>query len=145
MSADNNMMSGFYEGILITIKMFIASSVFPFVVIFIILSILLQWKIPVLKGKYGEWVVKSKLRNLGDAYTVFHDVYLSNGKWGLTQVDHIVTSVYGVLLSKQNITVVGFLVMNINHTGRKSFIRRKQKCTIQSGKITAMFKLCLPT
>lgn len=29
MTADNNMMSGFYEGILIAIKMFIATSVFP--------------------------------------------------------------------------------------------------------------------
>ena len=29
MNADNNMMSGFYEGILIAITMFIASSVFP--------------------------------------------------------------------------------------------------------------------
>ncbi|MEK5038040.1 NERD domain-containing protein [Sporosarcina sp. FSL K6-3457] len=98
MNADNNMMSGFYEGILIAIKMFIASSVFPFVVIFVILSIILQWKMPVLKGKYGEWVVKSKLRNLGDAYTVFHDVYIPNGERGLTQVDHIVTSVYGVFV-----------------------------------------------
>ncbi len=98
MNADNNMMSGFYEGILITIKMFIASSVFPFVVIFVILSILLQWKMPVLKGKYGERVVKSRLRKLGDAYTVFHDVYIPNGERGLTQVDHIVTSVYGVFV-----------------------------------------------
>lgn len=98
MTADNNIMSGFYEGILLTIKMFIASSVFPFVVIFVILSILLQWKMPVIKGKYGEWVVKTKLRNLGDAYTVFHDVYIPNGERGLTQVDHIVTSVYGVFV-----------------------------------------------
>ena len=34
MNADNNMMSGFYEGILIAIKMFIASSMF-LVVVFI--------------------------------------------------------------------------------------------------------------
>ncbi|GEN82865.1 DNA-binding protein [Sporosarcina luteola] len=98
MSVDNNMMVGFYEGIWIAIKMFMASSMFPIVVIFLILSIILKLKMPVIKGKYGEWVVKSKLRNLGDAYTVFHDVYIPNGERGLTQVDHIVTSVYGIFV-----------------------------------------------
>ena len=98
MNADNNMMSGFFEGILIAITMFIASSMFLVVVFFVILWIILKWKLPVIKGKYGEWVVKSKLRKLGDAYTVFHDVYIPNGERGLTQVDHIVTSVYGVFV-----------------------------------------------
>jgi len=98
MNADNSMISGFYEGILIAIKMFITSSAFPIVVIYMILWIILQWKMPVVKGKYGEWVVKTKLRKLGDAYTVFHDVYIPNGERGLTQVDHIVTSVYGVFV-----------------------------------------------
>ncbi len=98
MNIDNNIMTGFYEGILIAIKIFITSSVFPLVVIFMILSIILQWKMTVIKGKYGEWVVKSKLRKLGHAYTVFHDVYIPNGERGLTQVDHIVTSVYGIFV-----------------------------------------------
>ena len=98
MTVDNNMMAGFYEGIWSVVKMFTASSVFPIVVIFLVLSIILRWKMPIIKGKYGEWIVKSKLRNLGDAYTVFHDVYIPNGERGLTQVDHIVTSVYGVFV-----------------------------------------------
>jgi len=98
MNADNNMISGFYEGILITIKMFVTSSAFLIVVLFVILWIILQWKMPVIKGKYGEWVVKRKLRKLGDAYTVFHDVYIPNGERGLTKVNHIVTSVYGVFV-----------------------------------------------
>jgi len=93
MNADNNMMSGFFEGILIAITMFIASSMFLVVVFIVILWIILKWKLPVIKGRYGEWVVKSKLRKLGDAYTVFYDVYIPNGERGLTQVDHIVTSV----------------------------------------------------
>jgi len=92
------MITGFYEGILITIKMFMTSSAFLVVVLFVIFWIVLQWKMPVLKGRYGEWVVKTKLRKLGDAYTVFHDVYIPNGERGLTQVDHIVTSVYGVFV-----------------------------------------------
>lgn len=98
MNADNSMISGFYEGILITIKMFMTSSAFLVVVLFVVLWMILQWKMPVIKGKYGEWVVKTKLRKLGDAYTVFHDVYIPNGERGLTQVDHIVTSVYGVFV-----------------------------------------------
>jgi len=98
MNSANSMITGFYEGILITIKMFMTSSAFLVVVLFVILWIILQWKMPVIKGEYGEWVVKSKLRKLGDAYTVFHDVYIPNGERGLTQVDHIVTSVYGVFV-----------------------------------------------
>ena len=62
MNADNNIMSGFFEGILIAITMFISSSMFLVVVFFVILWIILKWKLPVIKGKYGEWVVKSKLR-----------------------------------------------------------------------------------
>jgi len=98
MNAANSMITGFYEGILITIKMFMTSSAFLVVVLFVIFWIVLQWKMPVLKGRYGEWFVKTKLRKLGDAYTVFHDVYIPNGERGLTQVDHIVTSVYGVFV-----------------------------------------------
>ncbi|WOV86956.1 NERD domain-containing protein [Sporosarcina oncorhynchi] len=95
---DNNMISGFYEGILLFLKMFIASSAFPFVVIFMIVSVVVRWKMPVIKGMYGEWVVKSKLKRLGESYTVFHDVYIPNGDRGLTQVDHIVTSAYGIFV-----------------------------------------------
>ena len=98
MNVDNNMMSGFYEGVLIAIKIFVASSLFPFIVLFVIMSIVLKWKMPLIKGKYGEWAVKSKLRNIGEEYTIFHDVYVPNGERGLTQVDHIVTSIYGVFV-----------------------------------------------
>ncbi|WP_432361408.1 NERD domain-containing protein [Sporosarcina sp. UB5] len=98
MKVDSSMMLGFYEGIWIGIKLFITSNMFPFVVLFIVMSIILKWKMPVIKGKYGEWIVKSKLRKLGEAYTVFHDVYIPNGERGLTQVDHIVTSVHGVFV-----------------------------------------------
>ncbi|MCG7344808.1 NERD domain-containing protein [Sporosarcina sp. ACRSL] len=98
MNVDNSMMSGFYEGILSVIMMLLASSVFPFAVVIVILMIILKRRMPVIKGKYGESVVKSKLRNLGDEYNVFHDVYIPNGEGGLTQVDHIVTSVHGVFV-----------------------------------------------
>ncbi|MBD7985959.1 NERD domain-containing protein [Sporosarcina sp. Sa2YVA2] len=95
---ENTMIAGFYEGILLFLKMFITSSAFPFVVLFMILSMVVRWKMPVIKGMFGEWVVKSKLRRLGESYTVFHDVYIPNGDRGLTQVDHIVTSVYGIFV-----------------------------------------------
>ena len=45
MNADNSMMSGFNEGSLITIKMFITSSAFPVIVLLVILWNILQWKI----------------------------------------------------------------------------------------------------
>ena len=92
------MIAGFFAGILSVVMMLITSSVFPLIVLFIVLSLVVQWKMPIIKGKYGEWVVNSKLQKLGDAYTVYHDVYIPNGVRGLTQVDHIVTSVYGVFV-----------------------------------------------
>lgn len=92
------MISGFFGGILSVLIMLITSSVFPLLVLFIVLSLVVQRKMPIIKGKYGEWVVKSKLQKLGDAYTVFHDVYIPNGERGLTQVDHIVTSENGVFV-----------------------------------------------
>ena len=95
---ENNMIAGFYEGILLFLKIFIASSAFPFVILFMIVSVIVRWKMPVIKGMFGEWVVKTKLRRLGESYTVFHDVYIPNGNRGLTQVDHIVTSVYGIFV-----------------------------------------------
>lgn len=98
MNVENSMTSGFYEGISSFIIVFIASSVFPLVLIFVFLMIILKRSMPVMKGKYGESVVKANLQNLGDTYTVFHDVYIPNGERGLTQVDHIVTSVYGVFV-----------------------------------------------
>lgn len=98
MKVDNSMMAGFYEGFFVAIKLFLASSVFPFFFIFIILSVLIRWKMPVIKGTVGEWKVKSKLRSIGEEYKVFHNIYLPNGEHGLTQVDHIVTSAYGLFV-----------------------------------------------
>lgn len=92
------MITGFFGGIISVFIMLLTSSAFPLIVLFMVLSIVVQWKMPVIKGKYGEWVVKSKLQKLGDTYTVFYDVYIPNGERGLTQVDHIVTSVYGIFV-----------------------------------------------
>lgn len=98
MKVDHNMMIGFYKGFFSAFKLFFASSVFPFVVLFIILSIIWQWKRPVIKGWYGEWVVRKRLKRLPTNYTVFHDLYIPNGDRGLTQVDHIVTSENGLFV-----------------------------------------------
>lgn len=92
------MIAGFFAGILSVVMMLITSSIFPLIVLFIVLSLVVQWKMPIIKGKYGEWVVKSKLQKLGDAHTIFHDVYIPNGERGLTQVDHIVTSMHGIFV-----------------------------------------------
>lgn len=74
------------------------SSVFPILIILLLLSVLLKWRMPFIKGVFGEWLVKLKLGRLGKAYTSFHDVYIPNGERGLTQVDHIVTSPYGLFV-----------------------------------------------
>lgn len=51
----------------------------------------------VIKGAVGERKVNQLLNKLGPDYTLFHDLYLPTEK-GTTQVDHIVTSAYGIFV-----------------------------------------------
>lgn len=90
--------SGFFGGILSALIMFMMSSVFPIIVILIFLYLIVRLRLPAIKGAYGERIVKSKLQQLGEEYTVFHDVNIPNGERGMTQVDHIVTSRYGLFV-----------------------------------------------
>nr|WP_142296506.1 nuclease-related domain-containing protein [Lottiidibacillus patelloidae] len=62
----------------------------------IIGAILLKLMKPSLKGYLGEWYVNYKLKRLGDMYTVFHDLYVPTINGKTTQVDHIVTSPFGI-------------------------------------------------
>jgi hypothetical protein len=56
-------------------------------------------KIPTLKGKLGEWQVKSVLRRSlpPDEYTLLHNVTIPSRE-GTTQIDHVVVSRFGIFV-----------------------------------------------
>ena len=56
-------------------------------------------KIPTLKGKLGEWQVKTELRRAlpPDEYTLLHNVTIPSRE-GTTQIDHVVLSRFGIFV-----------------------------------------------
>lgn len=60
--------------------------------------IVLKAKFPVIKGQVGEWQVTRILENLGEEYQVYNDIYVPKEDGGMAQVDHIVTSPWGIFV-----------------------------------------------
>lgn len=50
------------------------------------------------KGAIGEWLVNQKLEKLDREYTVIHDILLPKEDGTSSQIDHIVTSPYGIFV-----------------------------------------------
>lgn len=71
---------------------------FLFPILLVATMILLKAKYPMIKGAVGELKVKKLLNNLDSSYTLYHDLYVPNGAGGTTQVDHVVTSPYGIFV-----------------------------------------------
>lgn len=67
-------------------------------VLFLAGMIYLRRKFPSIKGAIGEWYVNKELSKLGPMYRVFHDLYIPNGEGGTSQVDHVVTSPFGIFV-----------------------------------------------
>jgi len=82
--------------ILLPILFFLAPAVFALLLATGI--IMLKLKYPVIKGAVGEWSVNRALSKLGNNYRIYHDLYVPNGEGGTTQVDHVVTSPYGIFV-----------------------------------------------
>ncbi|MGM8216837.1 nuclease-related domain-containing protein [Bacillaceae bacterium W0354] len=61
-------------------------------------AIIFRLKFPVIKGAIGEWYVNNDLSKLGTSYSTFHDLYVPTEDGGTTQVDHVVTSPYGIFV-----------------------------------------------
>lgn len=55
-------------------------------------------KYPEIKGMMGERQVNYTLASLNEDYKVYHDIYVPASKGGTVQVDHIVTSPYGIFV-----------------------------------------------
>jgi hypothetical protein len=82
--------------VLLPILFLVAPTIFPFLLLAGI--IMLKIKYPVIKGAVGEWYVNRALGELGTQYRIYHDLYVPNGEGGTSQVDHVVTSPYGIFV-----------------------------------------------
>ncbi|WP_163099693.1 NERD domain-containing protein [Peribacillus alkalitolerans] len=97
-------MSGMIKGILIVFSTVVFLPVLYFIspTIFSLLLlagiIILKLKYPIIKGAVGEWFVNRTLSKLGPSYKIYHDLYVPNGEGGTTQVDHVVTSPFGIFV-----------------------------------------------
>jgi hypothetical protein len=57
------------------------------------------WRSPKMRGIFGEYYVRSRLRKLDDRkYKLIHNVTLRHKSGKLSQIDHIVVSPYGVFV-----------------------------------------------
>lgn len=80
--------------------LFISTNIIGYILFFCIIFtglLILSKKIPAMKGAHGEKLVKKALNQLDNNYKVFHDIYVPNER-GTTQIDHIVTSSYGIFV-----------------------------------------------
>lgn len=62
-------------------------------------SLVIGWanrQLPKWKGAFGERIVKKILSTLGPDYRVYHNLYIPNEDYGMTQLDHVVVSRYGL-------------------------------------------------
>lgn len=66
--------------------------------LFLVGIIILKVKYPSIKGEVGEWYVNRSLSKLGSNYKIYHDLYVPNEDGGTTQIDHVVTSPYGIFV-----------------------------------------------
>jgi hypothetical protein len=81
---------------LLPILVIVAPAIFGIVIIAGLF--ILRLKYPEIKGAIGERYVNNALSKLGPEYKVLHDLYVPNGKGGTAQVDHVVTSPYGIFV-----------------------------------------------
>lgn len=69
-----------------------------FIVALLVGMIIFKLKFPQIKGAVGEAYVNRILSQLGTNYTIYHDLYIPNDKDGTTQIDHVVTSPFGIFV-----------------------------------------------
>ncbi|QPC47634.1 NERD domain-containing protein [Mangrovibacillus cuniculi] len=82
--------------VLLPILFFLAPTIFALLLVTGVIMLKLRYS--VIKGAIGEWYVNKTLSKLGTNYKIYHDLYVPNGVGGTTQVDHVVTSPYGIFV-----------------------------------------------
>lgn len=69
------------------------------ILLFFFLFLWLKFNFSTIKGRIGEAFVNRILSKLDRGiYQIYHDVYVPNNEGGTTQIDHIVTSPYGIFV-----------------------------------------------
>ncbi|AXH99790.1 NERD domain-containing protein [Sporosarcina sp. PTS2304] len=79
-----------------TLRIILTDKAYWFLAIMIALSAIVKLQLPKIRGASGERIVRRRLNKLGDEYRSYHDLYIHDQQFGLTQVDHIVVSKFGV-------------------------------------------------
>jgi len=69
---------------------------FWFLVVMVVLITVVQLQLPKWRGAVGERIVQKRLEKLGEEYRAYHDLYVEDAQYGLTQIDHVVVSKYGL-------------------------------------------------
>lgn len=67
-------------------------------IVLLLVKTMLKAQYPAIKGAVGERFVRKALSNLDTNYKAFHDFFIPNEKGETTQVDHFVTSPYGIFV-----------------------------------------------
>ncbi|GKV65554.1 MULTISPECIES: nuclease-related domain-containing protein [unclassified Sporosarcina] len=79
-----------------TLRAILFNKAIWFLAFMMILSTIVKIQLPRIRGAAGERIVQRRLNKLGDEYRSYHDLYVEDTQNGLTQIDHIVISKYGV-------------------------------------------------
>lgn len=70
-----------------------------FILVLMVLSLLLKLKLNAIKGWIGEFVVKLGLSRLPkDIYKRFDNVYVPGEEGGVTEIDHVIVSRFGIFV-----------------------------------------------
>lgn len=93
---------------------------------------------PEAKGRRGEAKVSAILHSLpSDEYCVLNDIVLDNGS-GMSQIDHIVVSLYGIFVIETKTTKDGYLGVRQTHIGHRLSMDISRNFTIRYCRIMVM-------
>ncbi|MED4206650.1 NERD domain-containing protein [Neobacillus mesonae] len=82
--------------LLLPFFLLISPLIIPIVLVFLVLFLKINYA--TIKGAAGERHVNRILNQLNSNYKVYHDLYVPNKRGGTTQIDHVVTSPFGVFV-----------------------------------------------
>lgn len=69
-----------------------------FSIVVLLILVILQQNFATIKGFIGEKRIQAIVNQLGEEYSVFHDLYVPTEQGHLTQIDHLILSPYGIFV-----------------------------------------------
>ena len=104
-------------------------------------AIIIQLNYPTIKGAAGERHVNRLLGKLGPNYSIYHDLYVPNDKGGTTQVDHVVTSPFGIfVIETKHYKGWIFGKEHQRYWTQVIYKRKEKKCSIRFGRTMGIYK-----